>query len=101
MPGGLGAAEEHQPLAGLRAHLQAPDLLGPRLRQPGDDGAAGVGLDQLFGGPQPLGRCLGIDPDEAALVQALLLQARQVGLARGRDGDDLPAARGDLAQRGR
>ena len=34
---GRGRAEqENRTLAGLRAHLQAPDLLGARLRKPGD-----------------------------------------------------------------
>lgn len=39
---GRGRAEkEHRTLAGLRAHLQAPDLLGTRLRKPGDERATG------------------------------------------------------------
>ena len=47
-----GSEQEDRPLAGLRAHLQPANLLGAGLGQPGDQCAAGIALDQLFGAPQ-------------------------------------------------
>ena len=96
---GLRPAHEHQPGAGLRAHLQPAQLLGPRLRQPGHHRLARVGLDQLFGGPQPLGRRFGLDPHEAPLVQPLLDQPGQVRRPRRADHHHLGAAFDQRTQR--
>ena len=46
-------AQEDRPVAGLRAHLQASNLLLPGLGQPGDQQARCVRLDELLGHPQP------------------------------------------------
>lgn len=91
MARGLGPAEEYQPLAGLGTDLQAAQLLGPDLGQPGDDGAGGVGLDDLLGDPEAFGRRLGLDPDELPFGEAQVLQARQVRMPGRADDHDLAA----------
>lgn len=65
----LRPAQEHRPGTGLRAQLRPAQLLGPHLRQPGHHRLVRVGLEQLLGGPQPLGRRFGLDPHETPLVQ--------------------------------
>ena len=47
--GGSGPAQEDQPVAGLRAHLQASNLFLSGLGKPGDQQAGRVRLDQLLG----------------------------------------------------
>ena len=51
---GFGPKEKHQPLKLLRTDLQAADLVRVRLRQPGQQHAAGVGADELLQRPQPV-----------------------------------------------
>ncbi len=77
------AANQHRRLAARRQHLQAPDLLRAHLRQPGDQRAAGVGLDQLLGAPEPLGRRLGLDPDQLLARSTPPAAARAHAAARG------------------
>jgi len=55
--------------------LQTADLVGSGLRQPGQHGAARVGLDQLLGDPQPIRWRLGADPYQAVRMHATLGQA--------------------------
>ena len=45
--GSRGAEQEHRAFARLRAHLQAPDLLGARLRQPRHQRTARAGLQVM------------------------------------------------------
>jgi hypothetical protein len=76
--GGRWPAEEDGAVAAMCADLQAADLFLAGLRQPCDQQAGGVGLDQLLRDPQALGRRLRLDPNEVPLVDALLAQAGQV-----------------------
>ena len=53
--------QEHRSFAGLGADLQPANLLGAGLGQPGNQCAAGIALDQLFGAPQALSWPVGLD----------------------------------------
>ena len=92
-------AEEHRPVATLRAHLEPADLLLPGLRQPGHQQAGGVRLDQLLRHPEPLGGCIGLDPHQPPLVDAQVAQPRQVRRLRRPDHDDVLPRRDHLPHR--
>lgn len=96
--GGVGAQQEHRTVARLCAYLQAPQLIRPRLRQPREHGAGAVGLDELFGRPQPLGWRGGLDPDQLSFMHAGVPQPRQVRVLGRPDDRDLAATCGDTAQ---
>ena len=83
--GGLRPAHEHRALRRTGQHLQAAQLLGPGLRQPGHQHARRAGLEQLFGGPQAFGRGVGLQPDQAAFVDAVGPQAGGVRRVRRAD----------------
>lgn len=97
--GRIRSAQEHQPFAGLRAHLKPAQLLLAGLWKPGDQGTCGVGLDELFGHPQALSRCFCLDPYEMSVVQPLVREAWQVRVARRTNDHDLAARCNDAAQR--
>lgn len=97
---GGGTEQEDRAVAGLRTHLQAADLFGAGLRQPGHERAAATGFDELFGAPQALGRRIGLDPHEVLLVDAGVVQAGHVRRLR-RAHDDHAAAGADDAAEGR
>jgi hypothetical protein len=65
-------AQEDEAIAALRADLQTADLLLSSLRQPSDDGAGRVALDELFSYPQPLAGRLGLDPDELPFIHPIM-----------------------------
>jgi hypothetical protein len=67
-------AQEHRRIAGLCVDLQTADLLGPRLREPGEYGTHGPCLEDLFGGPEPLQRRNGPHPHQLRRRYAQLRQ---------------------------
>ena len=94
------AAGRHRntgPVAGLRAHLQAANLLGPGLGQPGDQRAAGAGLDQLLGAPQALGRRVGLDPDQVRSSMPAWCRPGRCGVLGGPTTTTLAAGGDDAA----
>src|SRR5665647_35843 len=69
--GSFWAEKENWAITGLGMHLQPTQLFCARLRQPGQDGtAAWVCFHKLLGGPQPLGRRVGGNPDQVPLCDA-------------------------------
>ena len=81
--------QEYWRIAGLRVHLKSPQLLLAGLREPGKNGACRIGLDKLFGGSKPFGWSFCIQPNYLVLMQAVLHQARQMGMLWGTDENDL------------
>lgn len=91
-------------------HLQAPDLVGAGLGQPGQHRAAGIGFDELLGHPEALRGRLGLDPHHLVGGNAELGQAAGMGLLwRGHEqelaalldqGGQAAAEQAPLAQRG-
>lgn len=61
-------------------HLQAPDLIGAGLRQPGQHRASGIGLDELLGHPEAVCGRLGLDPHHLICGQAELGQTASMRL---------------------
>lgn len=68
--GGGRAAQEDWAIAGLRTHLESANLLLTCLGQPRDEKSGGIGLDELLSDPEPLGGCLGLNPDQLPLAEA-------------------------------
>ena len=92
--------QERWPLAGLSANLQPPDLLGPCLRQPGDERATRSRLHELLRAPKALGRGLCLNPDQVFFVDAGMVQTGQMGSLRRPDHHHVAAAADDVPQRG-
>ena len=82
-------AQENWCFAALRAHLESTQLVGSGFRQPRNDGARRVGLDELFGGPKPLRRDISLNPHQLPVVQTHMGQAREVRVARRSNDNDL------------
>ena len=61
---------------GLGGHLQAAQLLGPHLWQPGQHGQHLGAAQRLFTGPQALGGGVAAHPQKAAGIQPLRGQPR-------------------------
>ena len=93
------SAQEDLPIAGLCTHLQASNLFLARLRQPRDEETCSVRLDQLLRHPEAFSRSFGLNPDEVSLVEAGVLQPRQVRRLRRAHDHDVAAAGNDLAHR--
>ena len=75
--------QEHQTVAPLGADLKTANLFLARLRKPGQNRTRSIGPDELFSDPQPLCRGIGLNPDQVALVQPFMGQARQVRMLGG------------------
>jgi len=61
-------------------HLQSSNLLGPRLGQPGEDGAGRIGFDDLLGSPEAIGRGCRLYPDQLVNAQSQLGQPAHMRL---------------------
>lgn len=83
-------------------HLQAAQLLGTRLRQPGQDGATTrIGLHKLLGGPQSFGWRVGGNPDQVLFCNPEFDQARGMGAFGRAYQQDLAAGSSEQRQCGR
>ena len=66
-------------------HLEPANLLRPCLRQPGQDRAGRVALDDLFGCPQAVGGSHSLYPDHLVGRQSQLAEPTDVRLLRRRN----------------
>lgn len=78
--------------------MQATNLVGVRLGQPGDGAAGRTRVGELLGRTTPFGRLIDLDPNELALAQTEVRQARQMRVARRSEHDDLTARLHDAPQ---
>ena len=60
-----GAHHKQQAVVFAGGHLQAAQLVGPRLRQPGQHRVDARAAQRLLGGPQTLGSHCGLHPQQA------------------------------------
>lgn len=80
-----GTKHEHQRRlavlpCNLRCHLKAPQLLGPHLWRPQQQGSQIMAAQRLLGRPETLGRFVDIHPQHRAACNALAIQCGQIRL---------------------
>ena len=88
MPRRRRPEHEGQAFAAASSQLQPAQMLGPGLRQPAQQGAEAGALQDLFDGPQTVGRLVGLDQQDLAQIDIELGQGRRKHPMRRRQQDD-------------